>query len=119
MTTEEFKKKYPDKAHLEGNALWDAMEDSMLQGDGDIMEDGVLRWKKGDPDIKLSPEDEVVYQQYKKWNDEAATRGEMAWNDYNRVFWQAFDKPQPKPDKPLSTATFMIFDISDKTETEQ
>lgn len=30
MTPQEFKKKYPHLAHLEGNALWDAMEDAWL-----------------------------------------------------------------------------------------
>ena len=29
MTVEEFKKKYPEKSHLEGDALWNAMEDCM------------------------------------------------------------------------------------------
>lgn len=31
MTTEEFKKKYPHYAHLEGNKLWDAMVKTWLQ----------------------------------------------------------------------------------------
>jgi len=30
MTTEEFKIKYPHLSHLEGNDLWNAMEDSLL-----------------------------------------------------------------------------------------
>lgn len=30
MTVDEFKNKHPELAHLEGNALWDAMEDSLL-----------------------------------------------------------------------------------------
>lgn len=32
MTTKEFKEKYPEFAHLEGDELWDKMED-MLVGD--------------------------------------------------------------------------------------
>ena len=31
MTTNEFKKMFPDKAHLEGDALWNAMEDYFLE----------------------------------------------------------------------------------------
>lgn len=31
MTTEEFKKKYPSLAHLQGNELWNAMEDKMIE----------------------------------------------------------------------------------------
>lgn len=31
MTTKEFKDKYPHYSHLEGNDLWNAMEDSLLQ----------------------------------------------------------------------------------------
>lgn len=34
MTVEEFKAKYPEQAHLEGNDLWDAMTHSMIQSDG-------------------------------------------------------------------------------------
>ena len=30
MTTQEFKEKYPNLSHLEGNDLWNAMEDSFL-----------------------------------------------------------------------------------------
>lgn len=30
MTVQEFKAQFPDLAHLEGEALWNAMEDSMM-----------------------------------------------------------------------------------------
>ena len=37
MDVKEFKQKYPERAHLEGDALWNAMEDVMLS-DGEFHE---------------------------------------------------------------------------------
>ncbi len=111
MDTAEYKKLHPEHSHLEGDALWDAMEDSLLQG-ADIAqetEEGVFRWKKGDPDIELSPEDEEMYQKCKKVNEE----GDYRVENYTRVFWKAFDK-QEKHSHPLHSFKFIMFDTSEE-----
>ncbi len=105
MTAKEYKKLVPEHVHLEGDELWNAMEDYLIQGgDGE----NVTTWQKGDPDIELSEEDEIEYQKCKKFNDEATEYKVM---NYNRVWWKAFDK-QVKPDKPTSTYQYMVFDVS-------
>jgi hypothetical protein len=46
MTVQQFKERYPHLAHLEGDALWNAMEDSMLQKPiGPIKQKPVYDWK--------------------------------------------------------------------------
>ena len=102
MTVSEFKDLYPDKAHLQGEELWNAMEDSLLQKDN--------VWHKGDPDIELSEEDELIYQKYKKAND----KSEFRVINYTRIYWKAFDKPSEG--KPTSSYSFMVLDVSDKTK---
>lgn len=107
MTTEEYKLQHPEHSHLQGNELWDAMEDSMINTGSD---DNVFRWKKGDPDIELSAEDEEEYQKSKEINKSIL--------NYTRIFWKAFDKQQ-KITKPLSTVQFIIFDVSENDELTQ
>lgn len=47
MTTQEFKKIHPEFAHLEGDALWNAMEESMLrQQEGDAIIKSVIPARK-------------------------------------------------------------------------
>lgn len=110
MDVKEFKQKYPHLAHLEGDALWDAMTQAML----------VKQGLEPTEDIVLSEEDEVLYQQYKKTNDESVvvpgTDYRVTTTDYSRKFWQDWDKPQPVSDKSLSTAKFMIFDVSNNDD---
>lgn len=53
MTTQEFKDKYPHLSHLEGNELWNAMEDAMLYEQKDQPTKPVVDWmgnelKEGD-----------------------------------------------------------------------
>lgn len=47
MTVEDFKKQNPNLSHLEGNSLWDAMEDSMLQQQSaeDVVKQIMPIWK--------------------------------------------------------------------------
>lgn len=99
MTTSEFKEKYPHLAHLEGNELWNAMEDSMFEG------------QNTDPNepIELSEEDEIEYQKALEYNN---TQSEWPISNYTRKFWLYMDKRLPVPIKPTMTAQFIIFDVS-------
>lgn len=109
MTVEDFKQKYPHLAHLEGDALWNAMEDSILQN---------ANWDPNEP-IELSEEDEIEYQKAKYRHEvEGIEMAGMVFKDsnYTRKLWLAFDKPQPVSDKPLSTAKFIIFDVSNNDD---
>lgn len=46
MTVQEFKLKHPELAHLEGDQLWNAMEDSMLERTKQMVKDLVIKdWK--------------------------------------------------------------------------
>lgn len=105
MTVLEFKKKYPHLAHLEGDALWNAMEDSLWQN---------ANWDPDEP-ITLSEEDEIQYQKDKILNNKGVLINGVNWqmSKYTRKFWLAFDKRIPF-DKPTSTYQFIIFDISPK-----
>jgi len=45
MTTSEFKIKYPHLAHLEGNDLWNAMEDSYIYEHRNDVPEKIVDWK--------------------------------------------------------------------------
>jgi len=85
MTTAEFKEKYPNLAHLEGEALWNAMEDALLAEGGKkptrTLED-VLR------DQKQHPDDWIVEKQ-----------GDMTFH-FRKDFVEAMKDTFPE-DRPL------------------
>lgn len=45
MTIQEFKKEYPQYAHLDGNELWDIMEDEYIKAHPSDIVNEILDWK--------------------------------------------------------------------------
>lgn len=103
MTVDEYKKLIPEHNHLEGDALWNAMEDYML-----------VHQDNSEP--ILTEEEEVEYQKALVADrDWWASQGVISIN-YNRRFWYNMDRVEKRaPDAPpLSSAKFIVFDVSDK-----
>ncbi len=98
MTTAEFKEKYPHLAHLEGDALWNAMEDSMLTGlekkPHRTLED-VMQDKRDHPE---------------DWITEK--HGDITFH-WPRKFVEEFEDLKPKSDQPLSSAMFIPYPLGE------
>jgi len=83
MTIDEFKKLVPEKSYLEGNELWDAMEDYMVE-DGSISDDKNIEYNIHEVHL-VNPEETItlfvdkrIEDFYKQDNDEEL---EKAWKE--------------------------------------
>lgn len=106
MTTEEYKQLVPEHAHLQGDKLWNAMEEYVL-----------AHQDKTEP--LLTAEEEEEYQKAVIADREFWAKQGMKSINYNRWLWYNFDRVEKRdPDAPpLSSYQYIVFDVSqDKNE---
>lgn len=106
MTPKEFKEKYPEYAHLEGNELWDMMQNVLLKS-GTILVADPNRIPVFHPPVEI-PNIGIVYI-------EDETKTEWIDKNNNKVRLVVCSDPF-KEDAPLTTYKMGIFNLGSKEE---
>jgi hypothetical protein len=114
MTTQEFKLKYPEYSHLEGDSLWNTMEDMAIQ---EAKESGNV-WEARN-DLGYT---ETIH----KFKDDTGESGSVTmrtpkfWSNPSTGEIKSNEEINPKLESPkvnyAESANFYVFDLSGETK---
>lgn len=114
MTTQEFKLKYPEYSHLEGDSLWNTMEDTFIKE------------AKDSGNIWEARNDLGVTEEVFKFKDDTGEEGSVTfrtpkfWENPSTKEIKSNEEINPKLESPkesfIKSANFYVFDLSGETK---
>jgi len=111
MTATEFKQKYPQYSHLEGDELWNKMEDSLFEM-GEVLYADPNQVKTFHKPCKMDIlQDDGVYREMTFTIEDSST---TKWLNKKGELVRVGDPERPKPTQPTESYSFQIIDFSDE-----
>ena len=111
MTTTEFKQKYPQYSHLEGDELWNKMEDTLFEM-GEVLYADPNQVKTFHEPYKMDIlQDDGVYREMTFTVEDSST---TRWLNKDVELVRIGEPERPKPTHPTESYSFQILDFGKK-----